>query len=117
MESSPHRQSRTLALALPGDVVLYGHPKISHAALYIGNSEVVEFGETGPVRRQPIDYRSDRNEILAFPDFFAVGSACTFGGKSGTCIDTQEAKCTGALESNHCDGPAYVQCCVVQVVQ
>jgi len=112
MESSPYGVERSLDAALPGDIVLYGRPTISHVALYIGNSEVIEFGETGPVRHLSIDYRSDRNRLMAFPSFFAVGSSCTFAGQSGKCIDTQQDKCPGSVAAGHCAGPSYVQCCV-----
>ena len=65
-----HGVAVSRAHAQPGDVVLYGHPTISHAAMYVGNHQVVEFGQNGPARLRSIDYRSDLNQIRSYPSFF-----------------------------------------------
>jgi cell wall-associated NlpC family hydrolase len=48
-----------LAQARPGDVVLYGKTPYDHAVLYVGNNQVVSFGENGPAKLVNINYRKD----------------------------------------------------------
>ncbi len=52
-----------IALAKPGDVILYGSP--SHEALYLGNGIVWSFGSY-PIKILPHDYRHDRAAIRRF---------------------------------------------------
>jgi len=47
-----------LAEAQPGDIVMYGSAPYDHAAVYVGNNQVVTFEENGPAKLVPIDYRS-----------------------------------------------------------
>ncbi|RIA80476.1 hypothetical protein C1645_838633 [Glomus cerebriforme] len=56
-----------LSNAQPGDVVLYGPDP--HAAIYVGNNQVVSFGSTGPSKLLNIDYKSNY-QIRSYPNFF-----------------------------------------------
>lgn len=53
-----------------GDLVLYGPGTHDHVAMYLGGGKVASFGQDGPLNILGIDYRSDRNKIVSFPQFF-----------------------------------------------
>jgi cell wall-associated NlpC family hydrolase len=66
---------------LPGDIVLYGVPTVSHVALYVGSDQVVTFGSgnegsVDPINLRAWSYRTDINGFYRFADFFAVGQGC-----------------------------------------
>lgn len=67
--------------ALPGDVVLYGKPTISHATMYVGDDQVVGFGEDGPAYLRKIDYRDDLNQIRTYKSFFSEENKSQGGNK------------------------------------
>ncbi|GBB94637.1 hypothetical protein RclHR1_23950002 [Rhizophagus clarus] len=61
-----------LSDAQPGDVVLYGPSfPFEHAAIYVGNNQVVNYGSNGPAKLLNIfAVRKDFNCIISYPKFF-----------------------------------------------
>jgi len=54
-----HGTPVSLANARPGDLVLYGRAPYDHVTLYVGNNQVVSYGQNGPALLIPINYRGD----------------------------------------------------------
>ncbi|CAG8664153.1 11217_t:CDS:1, partial [Paraglomus occultum] len=100
-----HGVSVSLANAQPGDVVLYGAPPYEHAVLYVGDGHAVSYGEDGPAKLIPVNYRNDF-VVRTYPDFFAIGTSCS--GVAGTCIDADVTTCPKDLIHNKCGGPDNV---------
>jgi len=59
----------SLDKAQPGDVVLYGSPAF-HAALYIGNGQVVSYGRTGPAKVFKVNDMKGFSQVRSYPQFF-----------------------------------------------
>ncbi|CAG8518607.1 6987_t:CDS:1 [Paraglomus brasilianum] len=96
--------------AQPGDVVLYGNRRYSHAAIYVGGNRVISYGSTGPAKLLNIGFLPNKNyDLRTYPDFFAVGAPCN--GVPGTCIDTDSTTCSKPLIAGRCRGPNFVKCC------
>ncbi|CAG8666724.1 4719_t:CDS:1, partial [Acaulospora morrowiae] len=66
-----HGKKISLSEAQPGDLVLYGTAKkLAHVAMYVGNNEVVSFGQTGPAHLLDVHYRNDFIQVRSYPKFF-----------------------------------------------